>query len=91
MGVFVDPNNELITEVIENLSPHILQLHGTETPSRIGQIREKFNLPIMKAIKVDSEKDIESVRQYNDCIDIFLFDEKPPLATQNSLPDATNL
>ncbi|MDC1427079.1 phosphoribosylanthranilate isomerase, partial [Rhodospirillaceae bacterium] len=86
VGVFVDPNDELITEVIENLSPHILQLHGTETPSRISKIREKFNLPIMKAIKVDSEKDMESIRQYNDCSDIFLFDAKPPLAAQNSLP-----
>jgi len=91
VGVFVDPNDELIMQVVENLCPHILQLHGGETPSRIGQIREKFNLPIMKAIKVASEKDIESIEQYNDCSDIFLFDAKPPLAAQNSLPGGNGI
>ena len=36
----VDARDDLINDIIQNLSPHILQLHGSETIHRIKEIKE---------------------------------------------------
>tara|TARA_Y200000002_G_scaffold104007_1_gene84730 strand:- start:261 stop:917 length:657 start_codon:yes stop_codon:yes gene_type:complete len=91
VAVIVDARDDLINDIIQSLSPHILQLHGSETTSRIQEIKEKFKLPIMKAIKVANFDDIKSSQQYNDSSDFLLFDAKPPLTSINSLPGGNGI
>ena len=91
VAVIVDAKDNLIHDIIQNLSPHILQLHGSETTHRIQEIKEKFKLPIMKAIKVSNYNDIKSSQQYNDSSDFLLFDAKPPLTSINSLPGGNGI
>ncbi len=91
VAVIVDAKDNLIHDIIQNLSPHILQLHGSETSHRIQEIKEKFKLPIMKAIKVANYNDIKSSQQYNDVSDFLLFDAKPPMIGKNSLPGGNGI
>ena len=91
VAVIVDARDDLINDIIQNLSPHILQLHGSETNHRIQEIKEKFKLPIMKAIKVADYNDIKSSQQYNDSSDFLLFDAKPPIIGKNSLPGGNGI
>jgi phosphoribosylanthranilate isomerase len=91
VAVIVDARDDLINDIIQNLSPHILQLHGSETMHRIQEIKEKFKLPIMKAIKVANYNDIKSSQRYSDSSDFLLFDAKPPIIGKNSLPGGNGI
>ena len=37
--------------------PDLLQLHGEETPERVADIRRRWGIPVMKAIKVETADD----------------------------------
>ena len=53
VAVLVDPDDGLI-DIIKN-SVDFLQLHGSETNERILDIKRKFNLNIIKAIKIKTD------------------------------------
>ena len=91
VAVIVDARDDLIKDIIQSLSPHILQLHGSETTKRIQEIKEKFKLPIMKAIKVANFDDIKSSQRYSDSSDFLLFDAKPLITCKNSLPGGNGI
>ena len=91
VAVVVNARDDLIDDIIQNLSPDILQLHGSETTSRIHEIKEKFKLPIMKAIKVANFDDIKSSQKYHDNSDFLLFDAKPPMTSKNALPGGNGI
>ncbi|MDC0158949.1 phosphoribosylanthranilate isomerase [Rhodospirillaceae bacterium] len=91
VAVIVDARDDLINGIIQNLSPHILQLHGSENIDRIQEIKEKFKLPIMKTIKVANYNDIKSSQRYSDSSDFLLFDAKPPIIGKNSLPGGNGI
>ena len=42
----VDPDDILISNIIFNIQPDFLQLHGQETPERCKAIKTKFNISI---------------------------------------------
>ena len=91
VAVIVDAKDDLINDIIQNLSPHILQLHGSETILRIKEIKQKFKLPIMKAIKVANYNDVKSSQRYSDSSDFLLFDAKPPIISKDSLPGGNGI
>ena len=91
VAVLVDPTDNLIENVMQNLSPNILQLHGMETPNRLFDIKEKFKLPIMKAIRVSTFNDIELSKAYNSTSDMFLFDAKAPVKKKTALPGGNGI
>ena len=82
VGVFVDemPQN-IITRAV-NFSLDIIQLHGHETPTLIRNLRRTLDpdirpgIKVIKAISVDSRDDLAVCREYDDCVDYFLFDTK---------------
>ena len=57
---------------------HILQLHGHESVARLGHIRQKFSLPVMKAIAVETASDLASLPEYAEVADRILFDARAP-------------
>ena len=71
VAVTVNPTNEFIEKVILNNFDYI-QLHGSETRKRINEIK-KYNLKIIKAIKIKKETDIKKYKEFNEA-DIILFD-----------------
>ena len=74
VALCVNPTDEEISEIVSASRPHFLQLHGTESPMRVEEIRQKYSLPIIKAIRVKTELDIKASQQYNIPADWLLFD-----------------
>jgi phosphoribosylanthranilate isomerase len=60
------------------LEPHMLQLHGRETPERVAAIRARFGLKVMKAIAVAEPDDLAQIMLYEPVADMLLFDARPP-------------
>lgn len=76
--LLVDPDDELVDAACEALDPDILQLHGTETPIRLVEIRRRTGRRVMKALGVATSDDLRGVAAYRDCSDRILLDAKPP-------------
>ena len=70
VAVLVDPDDGLI-DIIKN-SINFLQLHGSETNERILDIKRKFNLNIIKAIKIKTEEDLKQIDTYTNADDLLL-------------------
>lgn len=78
VGLFVDPTDALLDEVTGQVPLDLIQLHGSETPDRVAAIKARFNLPVMKAVKVAEAADLDAAKIYEPVADLLLFDAKPP-------------
>jgi phosphoribosylanthranilate isomerase len=76
VSVLVDPGDDAVASV--SGWTHYIQLHGAETPARVAQIARLAGKPIIKAIAVADERDLEPVADYGGLAEILLFDAKPP-------------
>lgn len=78
VGLYVDPDDA----AIEKAAPFLdwVQLHGSETPERVAEIRARFSLPVMKALGVSSAADVRAALAY--AADRILFDARPPKGAQ---------
>ena len=74
----VDADDALLATVVEALRPDALQLHGKESPARVSAIRQRFGLPVMKAIPVEVRGDLAAVADYAGVADRLLFDARAP-------------
>lgn len=90
VGLFVDPADSDLADTIEAVPLDLLQLHGTESPERVADIRASYSIPVMKAIRVATPEDLDYAATYQGAADWLLFDAKPP-ANIASLPGGTGL
>jgi phosphoribosylanthranilate isomerase len=90
VGLFVDPSDEELERVVMKVPLDMIQLHGSETPKRVAEIRERFSMPVMKAVKIGEAADVEAAGAYEPVADWLLFDAKPP-ARVASLPGGNGL
>jgi phosphoribosylanthranilate isomerase len=74
----VDADDATLAAVIEVFAPDLLQLHGSETPERVGDIRKLFGLPVIKALGLNEPDDLRMAAAYAEVADHLLFDAKPP-------------
>lgn len=77
VALTVDASDKEIDAVVAALQPDLLQLHGRETPARVGEVKARFGLPVMKAIGVARAEDVQGAAAYEGVADIVLFDAKP--------------
>ncbi len=78
VGLVVDAPDALLDDITATAGIDMLQLHGTETPERTAEIREKFGFPVIKVLPVQEAADMAAVRDYEDIADRLMFDAKPP-------------
>jgi len=78
VGLFVDPDDALLSEGVAAGALDAIQLHGEETPARAAQVRARFGLPVWKVIAVSSAADIARAAAYRDAADLILFDARTP-------------
>lgn len=78
VGLVVDADDALLDEITTLVPLDILQLHGAETPARVGEIRARLGLPIMKAVGVADQGDLAAIDAYAQVADQILVDAKPP-------------
>ena len=78
VALTVDADDTTLAAIVEAMQPDILQLHGSETVARLRDIRQKFGLPVMKAIAVETPADLASLPGYAAVADRILFDARAP-------------
>lgn len=74
VGLFQDPADDELQQTLAEVPLNMLQLHGNESPGRVAEIRHLTGLPVIKAISIGSEKDLEKVQGYEAAADWLLFD-----------------
>ena len=78
VAVVVDASDEFLQNIKEKLNPDFLQLHGSEFPERVQEIKEKYQIPIIKSVSIKTEEDLPKAEYYKNIADYILFDAKPP-------------
>jgi len=91
VGVFVDPDDAALAEVLAKVPLDLLQFHGGETPERLDAIKRRFRRKVMKAIKVESALDLQGASRYFGVVDWLMFDAKPPRDRRGALPGGNAL
>ncbi len=84
VAVLCDPDDEGLAAVMRSIRPDMLQLHGGESAGRVGAIRSRFEIPVMKALAIAGPEDFTGLAAYEDAADMILFDAKPPAGAQRS-------
>ena len=85
-GLLVNPDDELLIRVTQSVPLDLLQLHGAIPPERVAEIRARFGLPVMLALPIAREEDLDAVTPFEPVADRFLFDAKPPKTMKDALP-----
>ena len=78
VALTVDADDTTLAAIVEALQPDILQLHGSESLARLRDIKQKFGLPVMKAIAVETAADLAVLPGYAAVADRILFDARAP-------------
>jgi phosphoribosylanthranilate isomerase len=78
VGLFVDPTEDELEAVLGRVPLDMIQLHGSETPERVAEIRGRWAMPVMKAVRIATAEDLAAVSAYEAVADRLLFDAKPP-------------
>lgn len=91
VALIVDAEDALLDTIFEAIKPDYFQAHGSETPERIAEIRARYGIPVIKAIKVREPDDLSGVSDYEDVADILLFDAKAPDDRADALPGGNGL
>lgn len=89
VGLMVNPQDAALDSIMRHVPIDMIQLHGTETPERVNEIRARFGLPVMKAVGLADEEDLPRITKYQAVADQILIDAKPPKGS--ALPGGNGL
>lgn len=78
VGLFVDPDDGLLAQAMNNIRLDYLQLHGNESVERVEQVRLEFGMPVIKAVSIAGSADVEAAKAYDGVADMLMFDAKAP-------------
>ena len=78
VAVTVNPDDKLLTDIMAQMAPDYIQLHGDESAPRLAEIGKRFNVKTIKAIAVSTPADMVTAAQYAGAADFILYDAKPP-------------
>jgi len=81
VGLFVNPSDEDLSHILGIVALDFIQLHGSESPARVQDIKSRFHLPVIKAFAVSTAEDVAQVAAYTSVIDWILFDAKAPASS----------
>jgi len=88
--LLVNPDDEDIAQAIEAINPDLIQLHGSESPERVAEIRSMVKRPVMKALGIARASDLQALGPYAGGVDHILLDAKPP-RTAEALPGGNGI
>ncbi|MBE0452315.1 MAG: phosphoribosylanthranilate isomerase [Roseovarius sp.] len=78
VALTVDADDATLDALCATVPVDFLQLHGTETPARVTEVRARFGLPVIKAIGIATRDDLPLIDRYGAVADQLLVDAKPP-------------
>ena len=82
VAVTVDATDDVLDAIVSAMRPDVLQLHGKETPARVAEVRERFNLPVMKALSISGPEDLLPIQGFVGVADRLLLDAKAPKGSE---------
>jgi len=78
VGLFVDPSDDDIAQVLSFAPLSMIQLHGAETPERVSSVKRATGLPVIKALGICAPQDVAAAKQYEPVADLLLLDSWSP-------------
>lgn len=78
VALTVNATDDQLDAIVEAVQLDMLQLHGSEAPARVSEIRNRYGLPVMKALGVAEEDDLAVIPEYAEVADQLLLDARPP-------------
>ncbi|WP_322891548.1 MULTISPECIES: phosphoribosylanthranilate isomerase [unclassified Yoonia] len=79
VALVVNADNAQLDALLAQVPVDILQLHGSETPARVTEVKARYGLPVMKAVGVAGPDDLAALETYAQVADQLLVDAKPPM------------
>jgi phosphoribosylanthranilate isomerase len=73
VAVMVEPSKSDL-EKIKDLNFQYYQIYGNQDPAEINEIKKKNNVKIIKALTIETGKDVLKYKKYEAVSDIILFD-----------------
>jgi phosphoribosylanthranilate isomerase len=78
VALTVDADNATLDAILAEVPIDMLQLHGTESPERVREVKARYGLPVMKAVGIADAGDLPALDTYARVADQLLVDAKPP-------------
>ncbi len=79
IGVFVNQDPQIISQIAQQAGLTGVQLHGNETPQTCTQLRDYLpGLEIIKALRIKDSQDLERSQTYADFVNTLLLDAYHP-------------
>jgi phosphoribosylanthranilate isomerase len=78
VAVMVDPTDAEVDRVAQALRPDLVQLHGSETPSRARAVAQRASAGVIKVLPVAEAADLAAAGDFDPIADHLMFDTKAP-------------
>lgn len=78
VAVTVNASTAMQDAIVKQVKPNFLQLHGSETPEQVAEIKARYGLPVIKAFAIRDSEDFKQLDAYAGIADRFLLDAKAP-------------
>lgn len=82
VAVSVNADDAALDAIVSATQPDMLQLHGSESPERVLGVKSRYGLPVMKALALREQGDLDMIEPFRGVADSFLFDAKPPAGSE---------
>ena len=89
VALIVNADDAAIEAILADVPIDMLQLHGAESAERVAEVRDRFGLPVMKAVGLSGEADLAAIMEYSLVADQLLIDAKP--GSGSDLPGGNGL
>jgi phosphoribosylanthranilate isomerase len=74
----VNAEDQMLDQIVRQVRPDWLQLHGTESVDAVTAFKEAFGVRVMKALPIEVRGDLDRIHRYAAVADRILFDARPP-------------
>lgn len=78
VALTVDADDATLDAIAARVPLDMWQLHGSESPARVAEVRARYGLPVMKAWGVREAADLAGLTDMSLAADQVLVDAKPP-------------
>lgn len=78
VALVVDMDDDALDTIVSAVPLDMLQLHGSESPERVAELKARHGLPVMKVLGIAEPADLARIATYEQVADQILVDAKAP-------------
>jgi phosphoribosylanthranilate isomerase len=78
VSLVVNGDDATLDEIVGATTTDMLQLHGSESPERVAEVKARYGLPVIKALGIAEAEDLAQIDLYSPVADMLLIDAKAP-------------